>query len=146
MRYLFVSLAILLSTYSQASVGISENEKSLHSFNDKFNQAVIEGDAEALVSLYSNDTLWIEQGKQPVTGLVEPRKLFEFITNNQGQVSHTVDDLFVADDGTMAVMIGSVKAKVEKVGMDATGTYLFVLKPQGSDWKIITDMWHQHTK
>ena len=41
-------------------------------------------------------------------------------------------------------MIGSVEAKLEKIGMDATGTYLFVLKPDGSTWKIATDMCHQH--
>jgi hypothetical protein len=42
-------------------------------------------------------------------------------------------------------MIGTAIAKVEEVGLDATGTYLFVMKKVNGDWKILTDMWHQHT-
>jgi len=120
-------------------------EESLHALNDRFNQSVVAGDAEDLVDLYADNALWIEQGKPAVQGLDQPRQLFEFVTTNEGQVTHTIDSLFVADDASLAVMIGSVEAKMESVGMDATGTYLFVLKPDGSSWKIATDMWHQHT-
>ena len=88
--------------------------------------------------------MWIEQGKPATQGLEEPRKLFEFVTSNKGKVTHTIDNLFVADDSSLAVMIGSVEAKLEKIGMDGTVTYLFVPKPDGSTWKIATDMWHQH--
>jgi hypothetical protein len=41
-------------------------------------------------------------------------------------------------------VIGSVEAVVEGAGMDATGTYLFVLEPDDDGWEIVTDMWHQH--
>lgn len=123
----------------------SKTVGNLQAFNDRFNKSVIAGDAADLVDLYAKDTLWIEQGKPATQGLKEPRKLFEFVTSNKGKVTHTVDNLFVADDSSLAVMIGSVEAKVEKIGMDATGTYLFVLRPDGSTWKIVTDMWHQHT-
>jgi hypothetical protein len=41
-------------------------------------------------------------------------------------------------------VIGSVEAVVEGAGMDATGTYLFVLEPDDDGWAIVTDMWHQH--
>ena len=119
---------------------------SLLQFNDRFNQSAAAGDAEALVGLYDEQSLWIEQGKAVAQGLAEPRKLFEFVTNNQGEVSHTVDHLYIADDESLAVMIGSVDAKVEKANLDATGTYLFVLRPDGQSWKIVTDMWHQHIK
>lgn len=146
MRYFFITLLAGLIYVSPAVANQAAKTKSLHAFNDVFNQAVIDRDADTLVGLYSHDTLWIEQGKKPVTGLEEPRKLFEFVTSNQGDVSHTVDNLFLSSDGSMAVMIGSVQATVEKVGMDATGTYLFVLKPEGDSWKIVTDMWHQHDK
>ncbi|MEP1521171.1 hypothetical protein [Ascidiaceihabitans sp.] len=50
----------------------------------------------------------------------------------------------MSKDETLAVMIGSVEAVVESVGMDATGTYLFVLEPKDEGWDIVTDMWHQH--
>ncbi|MGZ2259018.1 hypothetical protein [Roseobacter sp. A03A-229] len=41
-------------------------------------------------------------------------------------------------------MIGSVEAEIEKVGMQAVGTYLFVLTPDDDHWEIVIDMWHQH--
>lgn len=117
---------------------------SLQALNIRFNQSVIDANADELVNLYAEDALWIEQGKPAIQGLQAPRQLFEFVTSNQGKLTHSVDTLFVADDASLAVMIGSVEAKVESVGMDATGTYLFVLRPDGSSWKIATDMWHQH--
>ncbi|WP_420334690.1 YybH family protein [Roseibium sp.] len=118
----------------------------LENLNDRFNEAVANRDADAILSLYAEDTIWIEQGKPAIKGLEEPRKLFEFVTSNKGEVTHSVDTMLVSDDGTLAVMIGSVSAKVESVGMDATGTYLYVLKPSGGGWKVVTDMWHQHTE
>ena len=118
----------------------------LHSLNDRFNEAVADRDADAILSLYAKDTIWIEQGKPAIEGLEEPRKLFEFVTANKGEVTHSVDTLFVSDDGTLAVMIGSVDARMESVGMDATGTYLYVLKPAGDGWEVVTDMWHQHAE
>lgn len=123
----------------------SKTITNLNAFNDRFNKSVVAGDAADLVDLYAADALWIEQGKPATQGLEEPRKLFEFVTSNKGKVTHTIDNLFVADDSSLAVMIGSVEAKLEKIGMDATGTYLFVLRPDGNTWKIVTDMWHQHT-
>ena len=118
----------------------------LERLNERFNEAVENHDADAILSLYAEDTIWIEQGKPAKEGLEEPRKLFEFVTANKGEVTHSVDTLFVSDDGTLAVMIGSVDAKMETIGMDATGTYLYVLKPSGEGWKVVTDMWHQHAK
>lgn len=117
---------------------------SLNAINDQFNKAAAELDAQALIGLYADQILWIEQGKPVSQGLNGPRELFEFVTSNEGKVVHTIDHLFVSDDETLAVMIGSVDAKIEKVGLDATGTYLFVLRPEDAGWKIVTDMWHQH--
>ena len=48
------------------------------------------------------------------------------------------------EDETLAVMIGTVEAKMEAVELDATGTYLFVLRPGDDGWRIVTDMWRQH--
>lgn len=118
----------------------------LENLNDRFNEAVADRDADAILSLYAEDTIWIEQGKPAIKGLDEPRKLFEFVTANEGEVTHSIDTLIVSDDGTLAVMIGSVDARIESVGMDATGTYLYVLKPFEDGWKVVTDMWHQHTE
>lgn len=145
MKFSFSFAALCLSTsIALASTQIDTVTSSLTAVNNQFNAASAASDAEALVNLYADDTLWIAQGTPVTQGLSGPRELFEFITSNKGKVTHTIDHLYVADDASLAVMIGSVVAKVESVGMDATGTYLFVLHPEDDGWKIVTDMWHQH--
>jgi len=145
-KFLFAALLMATSAAAFTAGQQSTAIDSLNAFNDRFNQSAAKGDADDLVAMYDDNPIWIEQANPAVKGLEHPRKLFDFVTSNNGEVTHTVDNLFVADDASLAVMIGSVEAKVEKVGMDATGTYLFVLRPYGKSWKITTDMWHQHVK
>ena len=145
MRFLLTMAVVGLSTtLAFADAGRDRVLDSLNAVNDRFNEAAAAHDADALVELYANDTLWIAQGTPVSKGLNGPRELFDFVTANRGEVTHTIDHLFVSEDATLAVMIGSVDAKVESAGMDATGTYLFVLRPEDEGWKIVTDMWHQH--
>ncbi|WP_299891758.1 nuclear transport factor 2 family protein [uncultured Ruegeria sp.] len=141
MRIITNIAALLLS----AGIAVADDATaSLNAVNDQFNTFAADYDAAGLVSLYSEDTLWIEQGKPVRQGLEGPKELFEFVTANKGDVTHTIDHLYISDDQTLAVMIGFVEAKIETVGMDATGTYLFVLRPEDDGWEIVTDMWHQH--
>lgn len=145
MRFALTLAALTVS----AATAFADSHKAkaienLHALNDRFNEAVARHDADDLLDLYAEDILWIAQGTPPAQGLEEPRKLFEFVTANKGHATHTIDHLFVSDDASLAVMIGTVEARVKSVGMDATGTYLFVLQPQGDVWKVVTDMWHQH--
>ena len=145
MGSLLLAAMVLLAPKVEAD-GNTDTAQELKTLNDRFNAAVRNHDAEAILSLYATDSIWIEQGKPAVKGLEPARKLFEFVTANKGSVTHSVDTLFVSDDGTLAVMIGSVVAKMETVGLDATGTYLYVLQPGEDGWKVVTDMWHQHAK
>lgn len=139
--FLFVSASLTAGE----TIKTSDLEAELNAFNDRFNKLVIDKDIEGLLSLYSKNTLWIAPAKRPVKGQSEPRATFQFLIDNNGELTHTVDQLFVSDDGSQAVMIGTAEILVEQVEMKATGTYLFVLKPDGNNWKIATDMWHQHS-
>ena len=145
MRIITPILAAALFACAQTPSN-SEAVASLTAVNDTFNQEAAEHDAAGLIDLYADQTVWIEAGKRPTIGLEGPRQLFEFVTANKGFVTHTIDHLYVADDASLAVMIGSVVAKIDAAGMDATGTYLFVLEPNDDDWEIVVDMWHQHAQ
>ncbi len=140
-----LSFAFLAMTTSIA-IADEDPTSSLIAVNDRFNEAAAAHDAQGLIELYADDTLWIAQGTPVTQGLEGPRQLFEFVTANKGKVTHTIDHLFVSEDATLAVMIGSVEAVIESQGMDATGTYLFVLEPEDDGWEIVTDMWHQHVQ
>lgn len=140
-----LSIALMLSAVPLVVSADQEGAiAALEDLNDRFNAAASNHDAAGILSLYADDTIWIAPGKPAVKGLEEPKKLFEFVTSNKGDVSHSIDTLFVSDDGTLAVMIGSVDAKIESAGMDATGTYLYVLQPGDEGWEVAADMWHQH--
>lgn len=142
MRMMISVATILLS----ADMTVADDATfRLNAVNDQFNAFAADHNAAGLVSLYSDDTLWIEQGKPVRQGLEGPRELFEFVTANKGDVTHTIDHLYVSDDETLAVMIGFVEANIETIDMNATGTYLFVLRPEDDGWQIVTDMWHQHS-
>ena len=120
------------------------HRRSLHDLNDAFNRAAADYDMQAFLSLYAPDVLWIAQSEPPTAGHAEPIKTFQFLMRNKGRLSHTIDHLFVSADGGMAVMIGRADVVVAEAGMDAEGTYLFVLRRSGGGWKIVADMWHQH--
>lgn len=142
-RAIFAAILMTVATALHADTDIPT---SLNAVNDEFNEAVAAGDAKRLVNLYSDDTLWVAQGMPVTQGLEGPRQLFKLVTQNQGKVTHTIEYLFVSDDETLAVMIGSIDAEIESQDLDTSGTYLFVLKPDDGGWKIITDMWHQHSE
>lgn len=125
---------------------IESTRASLIAFNDKFNDISANHDTEGLLSLYTPDALWIAPGVRPAAGYDEPRKTFSFLSENKGVLTHTVDHLHISEDGTQATMIGEAVIQVEAAGLDATGTYLFVLKRTNNEWKIVTDMFHQHTE
>lgn len=142
MRFLFI-MALLVSSVATVQASV---EKELIAFNDRFNEVVENKDMDGFLDLYSKKVWWIAPATPPVIGHTEPTKTFQFITTNQGVLTHTIDKLSVSKDGTQAVMIGTAIVKVSKVGLDVDGTYLFVLEKENGVWKIQTDMWHQHTK
>lgn len=135
----------LFATSAFADTQTTTSEQELAGLNDRFNEFAAEGDLEGILSLYADDALWIAPATPPVAGHDAPRETFKFLIDNDGSLTHSVDELFVSDDGTLAVMIGGADINVEKVGMKAKGTYLFVLRrSDAGNWQIETDMWHQH--
>lgn len=116
-------------------------EADLHAFNDRFNELAASGDAAGLTALYAADSLWIAPGEGPIPGQAGAEATFGFMKAQNGQNVHSIDHLFISDDGTMAVMVGDAEILVESMGMDFTGTYQFVLRHDGNDWKIVSDMY-----
>lgn len=150
MRHLlFISAASALFFFSLitpvlADADTDRVERELKSYNDNYNELVANYDLESFVALYSDAPLWIAPTVAPVQGLDVPRNTFQFIIDNEGQLTHTFDEFFVSDDGTQAVMIGQYQANIEAVGAQSTGTYLFVLERADDNWKIVVDMFNEH--
>ncbi|WP_299632669.1 nuclear transport factor 2 family protein [uncultured Roseobacter sp.] len=119
-------------------------QQEFTAYNERYNEIIATYDLEAFIDLYDDAPLWIAPDKEPVAGLDVPRGTFGFIIENEGRLTHSFDELIVSDDGTQAVMIGRYEADIEKVGVKAQGTYLFVLERDGEAWNIVVDMFNQH--
>lgn len=126
----------------------AEVRASLVAFNDAFNAHAEALDVEGMMSLYHEDALWIAPAEPPAEGRDGvPRQTFTFLTENDGEISHTIEYLFVSDDGTQAVMIGDAVGAVESQGVAFAGTYHFTLVREDAedDWQIVADMFNQYS-
>ena len=73
----FIALAALALTASLSFADTKQNDdavNTLTTLNDQFNAAVVALDADKLVNFYSDDTLWIAQGK-PASQLAQTPEL-----------------------------------------------------------------------
>lgn len=147
MRILSVLAAIVLtSTMVLADDHQAKARAELNAFNDRFNALSAARNTEGLAALYAVDSLWIAPKTPPAPGQKLARETFGFLAAKKGSLVHTVDELILSDDSTQAVMIGDAIVKVERAGLDFTGTYLFVLQRQQDGWQIVTDMFNQHVE
>lgn len=140
-----LGLASLISSTALASD--EATRQSLIAFNDRFNELAASHNIEGLVALYHEDAYWIAPDALPAQGRDGvPRQTITFMSQNQGELSHTIDELFISEDGTQAVMMGVTAAAVEAVGLDFEGTYIYVLERQSEQepWQIVVDMYNNH--
>ncbi|MEX0280140.1 MAG: nuclear transport factor 2 family protein [Arenibacterium sp.] len=120
----------------------TSDKTPFHAINDAFNAAAAARDPDAMLSLYSNDTIWIAPNAPKAQGLDTPRATYEFVFGNDATLSHTLDDVMMSDDGSLAVMIGNFDFSAPSLNLADTGTYLFVLSSENGNWKIVADMFN----
>lgn len=113
-------------------------------YNTQYNEIVSTYDIDAFTQLYNAHPVWIDPNKAPVAGLDVPQQTLQFLAANEGVLTHTLEQLYVSDDGTQAVMTGQYDLTIDKFKKKGKGTYLFVLKHDGTDWKIAVDMFNEH--
>ena len=141
---LVASLALPVTAETQAQ---SQARESLIAFNDRFNELAATHDAAGLIALYDEDAFWIAPATPPAQGRDGvPRQTINFMSENKGELSHTIEDLFISDDGTQAVMKGITRALVESQGFQLEGSYVYVLERENEDdeWQIVLDMFSNY--
>ena len=141
-----VALALSTAAFADETPAHPAYE-SLVAFNDSFNENAVSHDIEGLVALYDEDAYWIAPDALPAQGRDGvPRQTITFMATNKGDLTHTIDDLFISDDGTQAVMMGVTSAAVESQGMAFEGTYIYVLERENDDdqWQVVVDMYNTH--
>lgn len=120
---------------------------SLGAFNDRFNALAASHDIEGLVALYHEEAYWIAPDALPARGRDGvPRQTITFMANNKAELTHTIEDLFISDDGTQAVMMGVTAGAVKSQGFAFEGTYVYVLQREDAQtpWQVVLDMFNNH--
>ena len=141
---LVASLALPAFAETQAQ---SQARESLIAFNYRFNELAATHDAAGLIALYDEDAFWIAPATRPAQGRDGvPRQSITFMSENEGELSHTIEDLFISEDGTQAVMKGVTHASVESQGFQLEGSYVYVLERESEDvpWQIVLDMFSNY--
>ncbi|MEX0303287.1 MAG: nuclear transport factor 2 family protein [Leisingera sp.] len=141
-----VITSLALPAFAETAAQSAARE-SLIAFNDRFNELAATHNAAGLIALYGEGTFWIAPAARPVQGRDGvPRQTITFMSENKGELSHTVEDLFISDDGTQAVMKGVTKASVESQGFELEGSYIYVLERENEDapWQIVLDMFSNY--
>lgn len=136
-----------ITPHAFADETLEETRHSLVAFNELFNEFAASHDIEGLVSLYDRDAYWIAPDALPTRGRDGvPRQTITFMSENKADLSHTVEDLFISDDGTQAVMMGVTSASVESADIQFEGTYVYVLQRSAEDepWRVVLDMFNNH--
>lgn len=141
-------LALTLATPAVfAAETQGETHRSLVDFNELFNAYAVSHDIEGLVSLYDQDAYWIAPDALPAKGRDGvPRQTITFMSENKADLSHTIEDLFISDDGTQAVMMGVTSGAVESADFQFEGTYVYVLQRSSAEepWRVVLDMFNNH--
>ncbi|PRY20526.1 ketosteroid isomerase-like protein [Aliiruegeria haliotis] len=143
----FAAVASLAIPAFAETAAQSAARDSLIAFNDRFNELAASHDAEGLVALYDENTFWIAPATPPAQGRDGvPLQTITFMSENKGDLSHTIEDLFISDDGTQAVMKGVTRASVESQGFRLEGSYIYVLERENADapWRILLDMFSNY--
>lgn len=143
-----LSMAVALATTAHADDDTSHPAyDSVVVFNENFNEHAANHDIEGLVALYDENAYWIAPDALPAQGRDGvPRQTITFMATNQGNLTHTIDDVFISDDGTQAVLVGVTAASVESKGVAFKGTYVYVLERdnEADPWQILVDMYNIH--
>ena len=136
-------IACLASPAVAETAAQTKARESLKAFNDRFNELAATHDAAGLIALYDEDVYWIAPAERPARGRDGvPLQPITFVTEHKGELSHTLEDLFISDDGTQAVMKGVTMASVESKGIALEGSYIYVLErdDEEASWRIVLDM------
>ena len=143
-----LTLAVAITTAAHADDDTTHAAyESVVGFNDSFNEYAATYNIEGLVALYDEDAYWIAPDAFPAQGRDGvPRQTITFMATNQGKLTHTIDDVFISDDGTQAVLVGVTAASVESQGFAFEGTYVYVLERENEadPWQVVVDMYNNH--
>jgi uncharacterized protein (TIGR02246 family) len=161
-RWWFLIVALLVSiaaceqqeaeeagtTEETAAVDAAAVEEQIRSLDERFEQGMSTGDAEALASLYAPDAIVLAPGMPRAEGADAIRSAWQqmFAAGTPTAVSIDTDKVVVSASGDMAYQLGTVSMTIaapDGSTITDTGKFLTIHEPtEGGEWKITVDTWN----
>ncbi|WP_299404767.1 nuclear transport factor 2 family protein [uncultured Roseobacter sp.] len=140
----FLVFAALVATpaLSQEHDWASSLDPALVQVNERFNDAIESENIEELLALYAENAVFLAPNESPVRDSRVIKENYVWVFEQGAELSHTLDQGFVAEDGTLAVMIGRYRLHGGSPDLDDSGSYLFALTPAGNSWEIVADIFN----
>ncbi|HKY60731.1 MAG TPA: SgcJ/EcaC family oxidoreductase [Gemmatimonadota bacterium] len=123
-------------------------QAEIEAIDDRFEQALLAGDAATLATFYTDDAIALPPGAPRAEGRAAIQELFASwfaeVPAPEG-FTLTTDDLRVAESGDIAYEVGTYTSRgtsPEGEAYDETGKYLVVWKNVDGEWKVDRDIWN----
>ena len=148
-KYFFWSVLIisvmLLSCAGPEQMDVEQVRKTIEEMNGKFTEAVRQGDAAALATLYTENATLMP----PDSDMLKGKEAIEEFWNNvmqMGLKDATLTTVEVMGSGNLAYEIGKYTLKMQAEGQEPIGVYgKYVVIWQAQDdgsWKLHVDIWN----
>ena len=132
-----------------AAVDAATVEQTIRSNGDRFEQAMVSGDAATLASFYADDAIVLPQGVPQSQGIDAIRTEFETMAAPEMRPTafsldpHTV---VVSESGDLAYEVGTFSYTgpgPDGTEMTDNGKYVAIWAPnEAGEWKIAVDTWN----
>jgi uncharacterized protein (TIGR02246 family) len=135
------------TTEETAAADPAAVEEHIRSAADQFEQAMLGGDAETLVSLYAPDAIVLPPGMPLAEGTDAIRSVWQqmFAAGPLTAVSLDPRTIVVSESGDMAYEVGTYSmtgTAPDGSSITDTGKYLTIHEPtESGEWKIAVDTW-----
>lgn len=136
------------TTEETAAVDAAAVEEHIRSLDERFEQGMSTGDAEALASLYAPDAVVLPPGMPRAEGIDAIRSAWQqmFAAGLPTAVSIDTETVVVSEGGDMAYQVGSLSMAVpgpDGSSITETGKFVTIHEPtEGGEWKIVVDTWN----
>lgn len=138
------------TTEDAAAIDAESVRQNIETSNDRFEQAVLAGDSDALAGLYTADGVVLGPFMPRAEGTESVRSFWSGMMEEgpPTDITLTTDDVTVAESGDIAYEIGSYDiagTTPEGTAWQEQGKYLVIWENENGEWKIAADIWNSDT-
>jgi uncharacterized protein (TIGR02246 family) len=136
------------TTEETAAADPAAVEQSIRLAQDRFEQALLAGNVETMVSFYAADAILLPPGMARADGVDAIRSAFQHMLSagNPTAFSLVSPTIVVSESGDMAYDVGAYSftgPAPDGTTMTENGKHVVIWKPaEAGEWKIAVDIWN----